>query len=458
MASNVLLLNICYDYPTVTEGVFSGINKIWQPISLAYSMAMLRDAGIKARLVDANAERLEAKDSGRLAESHDLVFVSTSAYDRWECPHLDLEPAKVTCKAIRETHPKAIIILVGSHATVRAEHMLRMTGADAAIIGEPENAILEASKASDPLTAPGVAYLSDGGKLISNPPPGSVDIEALPLPDYSGLPMERYSFDMLGASFRVIETSRGCPFQCNFCLKKMFGGYRRKSIDKVKGEIRQLMDGHGVKNINFVDLEFTLEPNYVIKLCQWMEKEAPGIMWACQTRLDTVSAELLAHMKRAGCKLIMYGVESADQKMLDAVGKNITIEAIRDGIAATKKAGIDSLCFFMYGFPGDGPDDWERTVDFAIELSPDYASFFLCRPYPGTGCYDASKAIDEGVFPLGVGDHERLLMLKAFTDKAFSRFYFRPSFILRRILKGDFSLIIRQLRLFLHKRGWLEHA
>ncbi len=455
MSSDVLLLNLYYDYPTVTEGIFSGVNKIWQPISLAYAKAMLKSCGIEATLLDANAERLKPAHCGERARGKRIVFVSTSSYDRWECPHLDLKPAVETCASIRANDKDIKIILVGSHGSVRTKIMLEMTGADAAIIDEPENAIVAACKAKDLHESLSLAWIDDTGALKTNPHADPVELDSLPSPDFSDLPMEVYNFDMIGYRFAVIETSRGCPFKCNYCLKTMFGGYRRKSLENSKRDIMRLVTEYDVRNINFVDLEFTLDRDYTIALCDWMVKEELKLRWVCQTRLDTVDDEMLKAMKKAGCSMIMYGVESADQKMLDSIGKNIDLDKIHTGIKATKKAGIDSLCFFMYGFPGDEPKDWERTVDLAITLNPDYASFFLCRPYPGTECYDMSKEINDGNFPLGVGDSERLYQLKEFTDKAFARFYFRPSFIISRLLKGDISLIINQMRLFFHKRGWL---
>ena len=455
MPSEVLLLNVPYDYPNVTEGVFSGINKIWQPISLAYAKSMLKKEGVESTLIDANAMRIKPLLTGSYALGKRLVFVSTSSYDRWECPHLDLKPIVECCKSIRCANKGCKIVLLGSHATVRPEHMLKITQADAAIVGEPENAIVRACLAKDIRDSPSMAWTDSKGILRLNPPAEPVDLDLLDAPDFSGLPMKKYGFDMLGESFAVVEASRGCPFKCNYCLKSMFGDYRQKSLENCKRDILDLVENYGVKNINFVDLEFTINRKHTMHLCRWMVDEGLKIKWSCQTRLDTVDDKLLSVMKESGCSLIMYGVESADQKMLDSIGKAIKLEDIRRGIRQTRNAKIDSLCFFMFGFPKDSRPDWEATLDFAISLNPDYASFFACRPYPGTQCYESSKDISEGVFPPAVGETQRLMELKDFTETAFSRFYFRPTFMIRRIIKADFGLLFRQARLFLHKRGWM---
>jgi hypothetical protein len=110
----------------------------------------------------------------------------------------------------------------------------------------------------------------------------------------------------------------------------------------------------------------------------------------------------------------------------------------------------------MFGFPGESWENREETVKLALELDPDYASFFLCRPYPGTECHSRVADRSLGLFPLGVGTDQELLLLKDFCDKAFGRFYYRPNVIFRRIRRGGFGLLFNQMRLFLHKRGWIN--
>ena len=454
MAPKTLLVNVCYDYPVVTEGIFTGINKIWQPISLAYATAILKTEGMEVKLLDANALRIRPGDTGRLYPGYDFAFVSSTSYDRWECPHLDLKPAVETCKSIREHSPKTVIFLVGAHGTVLPKEMIELTGADAVLIGEPEYAIRDVVLAGDWRTAGGVAYV-EGDVLKKNPRVKPFDLDKLPLPEFGDLPMEKYSFDMLGGRFAVLEASRGCPFRCFYCLKVMFGPYRKKSLDNLKREILYVVKTFGTKRINFLDLEFTVNRPLVEGMCEWLVNEGIRLEWSCQTRLDSVDEELLGRMKEAGCRLVMYGVESGSQRIIDIIGKNTTIEDFRSGIAATRRVGIESVCFFMFGFPSETGGEREETVKLALELNPDYASFFLCRPYPGTECYDKVADVSPGLFPLGVGDEKELRELKAFCDRAFGRFYYRPSLIIKRLLRGDWRLIFNQIRVFLHKRGWV---
>jgi anaerobic magnesium-protoporphyrin IX monomethyl ester cyclase len=453
MARRVLLVNICYNYPLVTEGIFSAVNKIWPPLCLAYTTSLLVKEGVDVKLLDANALRIKPEATGDLSASYDMIFVSTSDYARWECPHLDLKPAISTCRSIREKNPSSQIFLVGTHGTVRPKEMIEMCGADAVVIGEPEYAIRDIAISGDWRKCDSIAYL-EGDRLKINPRKMPVNLDEFPTPDFSQLPMNKYSFDLLGGDFTLIEAARGCPFSCFFCLKEMFGAYRKKSLENVKRDILYSIREFGVKRIFFVDLEFTINRTMVEGLCDWMIADNIRISWSCQTRLDSVDEGLLAKMKKAGCQLIMYGVESGSQRMLDLIGKNIRIEDFKKGMEATKRAGMDAICFFMVGFPTETQEEREATVTLALQLDPEYASFFLCRPYPGTRCHAQIKDSSPGLFPPGVGDEEELLILKKFCDRAFARFYYRPSYIIRRVVKGNFKLLSNQVRLFLHKAGW----
>ncbi|MBU0761446.1 MAG: B12-binding domain-containing radical SAM protein [Candidatus Altiarchaeota archaeon] len=451
----VLLINVCYPYPVVTEGAFAGINKIWQPLELAYALAKLKGRGHDARLLDSNALRVKPEKTGEYAEEYDLIFVSSTSYDRWECPHLNLKPTVETIKSIKKANKNAVVIIVGSHGSVRPKEMIDETGADAVLVGEPEDAIPEIADSKDWKKTPGIAYVEEG-KLSCNERTTSVGLDSLPLPDFSDLPMKRYFMDLLGGDFAVLEASRSCPFNCNYCLKKMFGTYRRKSFKKLKSEIEYVMKEYKVKKINFVDLEFTVNRKLVEELCDWMIKDRINLKWSCQTRLDSVDEKLLRKMKDAGCRYVMYGVESGSQKIIDYIGKNITLEDFRKGMTATKEAGLGSVCFFMFGFPGETDEDREKTVELALELDPDYASFFLVRPYPGTRCFDEVTSYSPGLFPHAIGSDEEILKLKRYCDRAFSRYYYRPKTILRRLLSGELGVIGFQIKVFLYKVGVLH--
>src|SRR5262249_15807034 len=111
------------------------------------------------------------------------------------------------------------------------------------------------------------------------------------------------------------------------------------------------------------------------------------LSWACQTRADTVDPEILDAMKAAGCRLIHFGVESANPDVLARTQKKITVDQIRAGVSLAKAKGIQTACFFRFGLPGETPELFQNTRDFARDLNPTYASFHFAVPFPGTPLY-----------------------------------------------------------------------
>src|SRR3989338_478018 len=120
-----------------------------------------------------------------------------------------------------------------------------------------------------------------------------------------------------------------------------------------------------------------------------MEKE--GIIWSCYTRLDLIDENMLKAMKKAGCWNIFFGIESGSQKVLDIITKKMTVDQMRKAVNLVKKSGIEIRGSFVLGLPGETPELGRQTIDFAIELDPDYAQFTLATPHPGTQLWDNAE-------------------------------------------------------------------
>jgi len=174
--------------------------------------------------------------------------------------------------------------------------------------------------------------------------------------------------------------------------------------------------------------------------------------WCCQTRPDAVDSELLNKMKHAGCRLIHYGVESGNGKILSGIDKNATLETIHNGIRMTRKAGIDTACFFLFGFPGETEKQMHETIAWAETLNPTYASFHAVTPYPGTPlyaqCFQAGSVPEINPhFPQICPEHDPRF-LDAMVKKAYRRFYLRAGYIRARLRRGNPRSLLRQMRLF----------
>jgi radical SAM superfamily enzyme YgiQ (UPF0313 family) len=438
----VLLVNPSWDGLVSRKG--RRFNRTWPPLDLLNCAALLEQDGLSAGLIDARAVPTTPDTIRDAAARHDLVFVTSSPIDRWQCPNLDLSPFLAVTHLVE---PDKLYVM-GTHGTVAPEALLTMTGARGVIRGEPEWAVRSLCEGQDPSEVPGVTYLQ-GGTIVNNQEGDPVDLTTLPMPAFHLLDLRNYRYEILGGRFALLEATRGCHYRCHFCLLKMYGkGYRKKDPEQVVREVTYLVREAGAKTGYFIDLEFTAVRDDVWDLCERLASARLPFEWACQTRADYVDGPLLQLMKRAGCRLIHFGVESGSPRILAATNKRITLEQIERGIAETKQSGIDQLCFFMFGFPGETAGDMEATIAFAKRLSPTYASFHAVTPYMGTKLYEMSGSSE--LFPEALSKEHDPLILQAIANRAFREFYLRPAMLWSRLRRVDVRLWRRQAALFWH--------
>ena len=440
----VIFINPSWDGLISKKG--KRFNAKWPPLCLLNCAGLIKNKGLQIEILDARATTIEESELVRKTAGADKVFITSSPRDRWQCPNLELETFIKVVRPLRKDN----LFIMGVHGTLFPEMMLRESGACAVIRGEPEMTVFELCEGRDTSEINGISYMK-GPEVVHNPERPLLDINELQVPAYDFIDIRNYNYELLGDHLALLETTRGCPFSCLYCLKDMFGGkaFRKKSAEKVAGEIDCIVRQAGAKSLYFYDLEFTADRNLVVELCNHMIKNRYNIPWCCQTRADSVDAALLALMKRAGCTLIHFGVETGSEKIMQVINKKISLSSIEKGIRLTQKAGIGTACFFMFGFPGETLRDMEETIRFSLKLNPSYASFHIATPYPGTAFYDLANTTVTGPFPEAYTKEHPLEVLEGIVSKALKRFYLRPSYVLSQIRRGNPNLWKKQLRLFL---------
>ena len=290
----------------------------------------------------------------------------------------------------------------GAHSSALPEEILAQPDIDAAVIGEGELTMAELVDTIQMGTMDfdrikGLGF-KRGGRIILNPNREFIpDLDTLPMPYWRGLAKGKYILLPTGFKHQTkyfsILTARGCPFNCNFCgsgvVFKRF--YRSRSPENIFQEIRWLYNNHGARYIHFVDDTFTIKKANVIGLCRMLIDAGIKITWQCNGRADTIDLEMLEFMKKAGCNLISYGVESGDPQILEGIGKNITLDDVSRAVADTKKTGILSHTYFMVGNLGETWSSVNRTIRFIEELDADSVSCAIIVPFPGTDIYRIAK-------------------------------------------------------------------
>ena len=437
--AKVLLVNPSWDRYVSRKG--RRINRAWPPLDLLNCAALLERQGLTVELLDARACWMDPQEIADAARRYDKVFVTSSPLDRWQCPNLELELFFERLQPLR--HPELYIL--GVHGTHYPELMLRRTGAKAVVRGEPEWTVLDLCAGKPVADTAGVSYF-DGAQLHSTPPRPLAELRDFPVPAFHLLDFRRYGYELVGDRFAILETTRGCPFPCTFCMRDMYGGraYRTKRPEQVARDVEAALAA-GAESGYFIDLEFSLRRDFTLEVCRALQPFAARWSWCCQTRADSVDEELLAAMKAAGCALIHFGVETGSPELMRTIDKRITLEQIERGVALAKRAGIDTACFFMMGFPGETHADRETTLAFAKRLDPTYASFHVAAPYPGTPLH-ASGTWQEP-YPESVLDGEPLRQLKRWERTVYRRYYLRPGYVASVFRRGRVDRLVKQARL-----------
>lgn len=269
-------------------------------------------------------------------------------------------------KAIRE-HYKGRLICGGHHPSALPEQMLSI-GYDQVIVGEGEKAIIQVVNGNN-------------SKIIK----GEIsDIDSVPLPDYTGL-------NFWGTMGIPIISSRGCSQKCNFCCSTNFWDhkYRMRSVDNVLSEI-ELRVSQGYRTWMFEDDLFTGSKKRAIDICSGIT-EIGTFVWQCASRAESLDEDLCRALKLAGCKIVWLGIESLSQGSLDRCNKNTTVEKMLRGIDTAERNGIETMCQFIVGLPGDSLKDIQLTVQNIKKSAIKRKGNNILWILPGTEAYRIAK-------------------------------------------------------------------
>lgn len=399
------------------------------PLGLCYMAAVLERDGHEVKLLDCPVNNYNIGDITTEILNFNPQVIGIAAITSLA------DVTKELCDIIKNQSPEITVILGGPHCTIMASELVKETRADIIIREEADNVICDVIKNIDFYKQQKIV---EGGKVK--------DLDSLPIPARHLLDMKKYTslpntYKTSPNVFQMV-TSRGCPFTCTFCFDAK-GLFRQRSVDNVINEIRQLKEKYKIKEIAFWDDILTINKKWTHEFCEKMEKEK--IVWSCYTRLDLIDEQMLKEMKNAGCWNIFFGIESGDDELLKNITKKMTVDQMRKAVRMVQKSGIEIRGSFMIGLPGETPEMARKTIDFAIELDPDYAQFSITTPYPGTqlwNSYEQWGTLNKDfknyhgwmpVFvPKGYKSKEELEQIN---KEAFRRFYLRPKFILKKIFK-----------------------
>lgn len=419
-------------------------------LTLAVLAAPLLAAGHQVRILDLDLHReIDAVLKDTLKEYEPALVALTSVTPTYG---QILRLAEIV-KSVRRD---ITTVAGGVHVTTFLEEAATHPAIDIAVGGEADFLLAEiasADAAADLSSIKGLA-MKDGRTVSkSQASPLIDDLDSTPLPAWELYDLTKYKGERLAerrSPSGYLETSRGCPFQCVYCNKSVYGNtLRMKSIGRVIDDIR-LMLRTGFREIHVVDDGFTTDLARAKRICEAILKEDLKFVWSLfnGVRVDSVDREFFLLAKKAGCWQVAFGIESGNQGILNRAKKKITLERIRDAVRWAKEAGLETWGFFMLGLPGETVATIKDTIEFSKSLGLGLAKYDITIPYPGTEMFaewdrngylrskDWSKYnchnIDTVLYEMPDLKWEDLRRLY---KQAFRAFYFRPSFVFDRFLK-----------------------
>ncbi len=351
------------------------------PLGVASLMAVLRKAGHTVFFEDFYLKPVPLLYDARflLRQKIDLVGLYSSSITWGEALKL-----LTRLHRYRETGVwKGLLAVGGPHTSFSAEKMPAWI--DYIVIGEGEKTLC---KIAEGALKPGILR----GEAVE-------DMDALPLLPWEDLVPRHYDRTAWGMDFPAytLNTSRGCPFSCTFCsVKGVWGNrYRCMSAQRVLEEVAYLIKYYGLRSAYFREDHFTLDRHRTIDFCEGLLQRNMPVMWACESRADSIDdEELIKLMARSGCRTLYIGVESGSPRMLKLLKKGETVEQFRRVLGMAGKYGIRVYASMICGVPGEAEEDVRLTDAFLQEMQPDFVGRNVFVGLPGSDLYDQIVALD----------------------------------------------------------------
>ena len=422
------------------------------PYTLALLAALLRQRGLDFRLVDQTAERLSTEALiGRLRQDgfHPSLILFCSS-----TPTLDADVAEVA-RLKREFG--APLVSFGPQASAAPrESMERAPDVDAMIVGEPEEGALALAALDswdEVEQVPSVTFRRKGA-IVPHRSHGSYQAFLdMPFPAWDLLPLDRYRVPLENKPYLIVETSRGCPYSCDFCVAPIHQGhkFRERSAEALVDEIERGRRELGIHHFYLWGDTVTLNAKSFSRFCDALIARHLDVRWFGNARADNlVDPAFVRRLRQSGCWMLSLGIESESDDTRKNMMKKLERQKIVTALANMREAGIRSFAFFIFGYPGDTPESIERTVEYALTIDPDYANFYPAVPYPGTEMYekcrrdgllaseDWSKMEYSYYLLQGNGLNEQVVM--GAISRATRRFFLRPGWMARHA--GDLARLV----------------
>src|SRR3989338_6477666 len=424
-------------HSNVTPDRYKDLNiGLYPPLGLMYVAAYVQKyASHDVQILDMDAEGVGYAGLGAEIKKRqpDIVGIYMTSFTVYDSYRVAQETKKVDSQIA--------VVMGGPHVDIYTEETLDLPCVDYLVLGEGEITVTELlnalEKASNLSSVSSIAYKNGGQRIITPRRPLHHSLDGLPFPARRLVPYRRgFSPICTGNVSITMMATRGCPSGCNFCYVQYGRTFRARGAKNVVDELEECV-GMGINEFFFLD------------------------------------ENLLLRLKKAGCERIQFGVESGTQEILKAMNKNINLEEVRKAFKLAKEAGIATYADFMIGYPGESLEQIMKTIEFAVELDPEFVQYGITSLFPRTKIYYEALekgALKEDPWKQAARNHVRDFLPPLASDNlsreelermqrfAYRKFYIRPSYVFRRLMKvNSLSQLLRQAQagfsIFTETRG-----
>jgi anaerobic magnesium-protoporphyrin IX monomethyl ester cyclase len=389
-------MRVLFIYPTTgIEGKYI-VQGRKEPLGLCYISAYLRQYGHETKVLD----QLDKSEDEVLREVRtfqpDAVGFSTMAYNYAKGLWLATK--------IKQEYKEIPIMFGGSHATGMPD-IVKEPAIDFAVIGEGEKTVLELlnyiqEQNHNFQTINGISFYKDGQVVVTQPRERITNLDELPFPDRSLLPINQYQGHelkyLLNRRIATMHTARGCIGNCIFCPTPVQwpGGWHARSAKNVVAEMEYLVNEYGIESIFIADEDFMNDKNRVYAICDEILRRKISVIWICFCKIVNVEENILKRMREAGCINLLIGIESMHDNSLKKIAKKITIENTAAAIKTVHKTGLIIGGSYMLGYPWETLADTVAGLKMFRKLKIDHIYLNYMTPFPGTPIYNYYKNND----------------------------------------------------------------
>jgi len=373
-------------YPPAFESKWGAIRP---PIGLGYLSEMLLRQGIDHQIIDMSLGYSVKQVQKKIASFQaDLIGISMTS--------LFHQSVYAILQSLKQAFPLIPIVAGGPHvSTLRAQVLEECAAIDYGITLEGDQTLLDLCRGKPLQEIQGLLYRpprdqdnkeQDNHIAYTGDRDFIMHLDQLPFPKYAKFELSRYVAREIG-----VITSRGCPYSCTFCpVKTTIGRTTRfRSVQPIVDEL-EYWHGQGYRDILILDDNFAMHKDRVYGICDELERRGlSGFRFRCGNgiRADHVAYDLLKRMYAVGFRFLSFGVESANDRILQTIKKGERLARIEQAVRDACDIGYDVTLFFIVGLPTETVQDVEASFQFAQKYPVFDAKFYNLIPFPNTEIY-----------------------------------------------------------------------